>query len=96
MLGFVRTLGLDRLIAAKPSRQRERVLAMVVASTLALRSKLATTHGLCDEMLSHTLGETLGLGQVDADAIYGAMDWLLKRRGRLSNAWPSVISLTVP
>ena len=83
VLGTLRKLGLDRLIDAKPSRQRALVLAMIVARILAPRSKLATARGLCDETLSHTLSETLALGPVDADALYGAMDWLRRRQGAI-------------
>ncbi len=80
VLGTVRKLGLDRMVAARPSRRRELVVAMIVARILAPRSKLATARGLCDETLGHTLGEALALGPVDADALYDAMDWLLQRQ----------------
>ena len=46
VLGTVRRLGLDALIAAKKSGHRELVLAMIVARLLAPQSKLATARGL--------------------------------------------------
>ena len=76
-------LGLERLIAAKPSRRRALVVAMIVARILAPRSKLATARGLCDDTLSHSLAGELGLGAVDEDALYAAMDWLLERQGSI-------------
>src|SRR5262249_58946308 len=46
VLGTVRRLGLDGLIAAKNSGHRELVLAMIVARILAPQSNLATARGL--------------------------------------------------
>ncbi len=43
VLGTIRKLGLDTLIATKPSRQRDLVLAMIVARILHPSSKLAST-----------------------------------------------------
>ena len=83
VLASLRGLGLERLIAAKPSRRRALVVAMIVARILAPRSKLATARGLCDDTLSHSLAGELGLGAVDEDALYAAMDWLLERQGSI-------------
>jgi hypothetical protein len=79
VLTAVRRLGLDRLIAAKPCRERDIIVGVVVARLCEPDSKLAMTRWWQDT----TLPELLGLGEVDEDAIYAAMDWLLKRQQRI-------------
>jgi hypothetical protein len=86
VLGTVRRLGVDRLIAAKKSWHRELVLAMLVARLLTPQSKLATARGLGSETASTSLGATLGIEAADADALYAAMDWLLPRQPRIEAA----------
>jgi hypothetical protein len=79
VLGTMRKLGLPALIASKPSRQRELVLAMVAERLVRPCSKLATTR------LWHTttLAEELAVGDADVDELYAALDWLLARQGRI-------------
>ena len=36
-------------------------------------------------------GRGAGLGEVDEDALYAAVDWLLERQEAMSSAWPIVI-----
>ena len=86
VLGTVRRLGLDGLIAAKKSGHRELVLAMIVARLLAPQSKLATARGLGPDTASTSLGAVLHVDAADADALYSAMDWLLRRQPRLEAA----------
>ena len=74
----MKRLGFDGLIASRPSRQRDLVVAMVAARILAPEppSKLATTrwwHGT-------TLPDLLGVADADEDDLYAAMDWLLSRQ----------------
>ncbi len=85
-LGTLRRLGLDTLIAARRTPERERVLGMIVARILDPRSKLATARGLADETLSSTLGEGLGLEACTADELYEAMDWLVPRQEKIEAA----------
>ena len=73
VLGTVRKLRLDRLIASAASPERERVIALIVARILAPGSKLATARD--------SLAEMLGIDTVDEDELYAAMDWLLERQG---------------
>lgn len=80
VLGTLRRLGLDRLIAARRSRERELCLAMIVARVLDPGSKLALARHLSPQMLTSTLGESLKLEAVDEDELYEAMDWLLARQ----------------
>ena len=83
VLGAARSLGIERLLDRRPSRERALALAMIAARILEPRSKLATARGLASETMSHTLGEELGVQEASADELYGAMDWLLERQPRI-------------
>ena len=85
-LGALRKLGLDKLIAPRRSRQRDRVVAMIVARVIDPRSKLATARGLSGETAFTSLGEVLGISDADGDDLYAAMDWLLGRQERIEEA----------
>jgi len=80
VLGTVRRLGLDRLIAPKPGVERSLVWAMIVARIIDPRSKLATARGLGEETAFTSLGEVLGVSSATEDDLYAAMDWLLERQ----------------
>jgi len=72
-------LALARLLDRAPSRERSLALAMIVQRLLAPGSKLA-----CARQLSQsTLAEELELGEVDADDLYAALDWLGERQERI-------------
>ena len=79
ILGTVRRLGLDTVVAAKRCRERDLVLALVVERILHPCSKLATTR------LWHTttLAEELAVGDATADDVYAAMDWLDARQAKV-------------
>lgn len=79
ILGTIRQLGLDRLIAAKRSRERDLVVALVAERLLHPTSKLATTR-LWE---TSTLAQELDVGEADVDEAYAALDWLLARQGRI-------------
>jgi hypothetical protein len=76
VLGTIRKLGLDRLIASRRSRQRDLVLALIAARILFPASKLDTVArwGQC------TLAEELNVGDADEMELYQALDWLLGRQ----------------
>lgn len=80
VLGTLRSLDLERILAPRRSRERDLVVAMIVARLLDPRSKLSTARGV-DEATS--LGDVLGLGAVDVDELYDAMDWLVERQPRI-------------
>ncbi len=79
VLGTIRQLGLDRLIASKRSRERDLVIAMIAERLLQPCSKLATTR------LWHTttLAEELHVADANEDELYAAMDWLMARQDRI-------------
>lgn len=78
VLGSVRRLKLERLLAPKRSRERDLVVAMIVARILDPRSKLATARGL--DTATSSLAQTLGVEGATEDELYAAMDWLLARQ----------------
>ena len=73
VLDTMRRLGFAKLIAAKASRERDLVVAMVAARILLPESKLATTRA----WQITTLPSILGVADADEDDLYDAMDWLL-------------------
>lgn len=79
VLGMMRTLGIDTLLASRPCRERDLVMAMIAQRLLAPCSKLATTR------LWHTttLAQELKVEDADANALYDAMDWLVQRQPRI-------------
>ena len=81
VLGSLRKLRLDRLIASAASPERARVIALIVARILAPGSKLATARGLAADTARDSLAEQLGIESIDEDELYAAMDWLLERQG---------------
>jgi hypothetical protein len=76
ILGLVRRLGVDTLLATKRSRARDLVLAMLVERLIHPCSKLATTR----LWSTTTLGERLGVADADVDELDAALDWLLARQ----------------
>ena len=80
VLGAVRKLRLERIIAGAPCPERARVLALIAARILEPGSKLATARGLDEATARHSLAEELGLEHTDEDDLYAAMDWLVERQ----------------
>jgi len=79
ILGTIRKLGLDTLIASRPCRERDLVIAMIAQRLIDPCSKLATTR------LWHTttLAEELGVADAGENDLYDALDWLLERQPRI-------------
>ena len=86
VLGSVRKLELDTLIAPKRSRARDLCIAMIVGRILQPRAKLALSRALAPETLQSTLGEVLAIEDANEDELYEAMDWLLPRQEAIENA----------
>jgi len=72
-------LGFASVIASKPCRERDRVLAMVAARIVAPHTKLATTRW----WHTTTLAEEFGVADASEDDLYAAMDWLLERQSTI-------------
>jgi len=73
-----KALGLAELIGPA-SRERDLVMALVVARVCRPASKLATTRW----WQSTTLAADLGVADASTDDVYGAMDWLVERQATI-------------
>src|SRR6266568_780007 len=69
-------LRFDALLDKESSRERNLIIAVVVARIVAANSKLGTTRWLA----TTTLPEDLGIEDATEDEIYEAMDWLFERQ----------------
>ena len=88
-LGTLRKIGLDRVLSqngAQPRREVALCIAMIVARLIDPASKLATARGLTDETATSSLGQVLGLGAVDEQELYEALDWLVGQQQRIERA----------
>ena len=74
VLGLVRNVGLDRLLPRRPERLAKLALALIVARVVEPAAKLATARQLSEATASHS--PVLGLGEVDEDELYRALDAL--------------------
>jgi len=80
VLRAMKLLDFERLIASRPCRERDLVMAMITARILEPKeSKLSTTRW----WHSTTLPEMLRVNDADEDELYSAMDWLLDRQERI-------------
>jgi hypothetical protein len=86
VLGTLRRLGLERIVAAKHGPERDLVVAMIAARVIDPRSKLATARGLGCETAFTSLGEALEVSDATEDDLYAAMDWLLPRQAAIEKA----------
>jgi len=78
---MIRRLGLDNLIAAKRTRQRDIVMAMIVERLIHPSSKLANTR----LWKTTSLGKELDVEDAKVDELYDALRWLLRRQRRIEN-----------
>jgi transposase len=85
-LGTARKIGLDRILGPDGNRCRDLVLALLIGRILDPVSKLAAARTLSPATASSSLGEALGLGEVDDDELYAALDWLLRRQSAIETA----------
>jgi transposase len=85
VLGTLRKIGLETVIGSKPSRERDLIVALIVARIIHPGSKLATLNGLCKETAQSTLAEELALGAIEPKEVYESLDWLLERQSRIEN-----------
>jgi len=79
-LGTARRIGLDRILSPDGSRYRDLILALLIGRILDPASKLAAARALSPATAASSLGEVLGLGEVDEDELYQALDWLRQRQ----------------
>ena len=75
VLGTLRAIGLDRLLPRRPERLARLALALIVARVVEPAAKLATARQLSGATAA-PLGAVLGVGEVDEDELYRALDVL--------------------
>ncbi len=85
VLTTLHNIGMEQLIASRPCRERDLVIAMIADRVISPGSKLSCSRGMNDETAQNTLAEELGLDDVDVHELYKAMDWLLERQNRIEN-----------
>ncbi len=83
MLGTLKRLGLPTLLARGPSRVRDLAVALLVARVIDAQAKLATARALTPASAGSTLGDLVGLGQVDPLELDAALDWLVERQAAI-------------
>jgi hypothetical protein len=83
VLGTVRRLGLEAMVARSPSPERDVVMALIVARVLSPASKLATARGLDEQTAISSLGSVLELEGIDEDRLYQAMDWIFAQQEKI-------------
>jgi transposase len=81
VLEMIRRLGVDSVIASRPCRERDLVVALIVQRILYPSSKLAATR----LWGTTTLGEQLGVLNTEVEEVYAALDWLGGRQKRIEN-----------
>jgi hypothetical protein len=85
-LGIARQIGLDELLPDGPERQRNLALALIVERLIDPATKLATARALDETTAINSLGVTLGLGEVKANEVYAALDWLGMAQSSIEDA----------
>jgi transposase len=89
VLGMLRKVGLDHVLSQsgrQPAREVALCIAMMVARLIDPASKLATARLLDVATATCSLGAVLGLGAVDEQELYDALDWLLGQQERIEKA----------
>ena len=79
VLTAIKRLGIERLLASRPSKERSLVAALIAYRVLNPASKLATTRA----WRATTLPDELGVSEASEDDVYSAMDWLVARKDRI-------------
>jgi transposase len=72
----MKRLGFESLIASRPCRERDLIVAMVAARILEPASKLATTRW----WRTTTIPELFEVADANEDDLYAALDWLTTRQ----------------
>jgi transposase len=86
VLGTARRCGVEKLLSGAPVHLRPVVMALIVARVIEPGSKLATWRMLQRDSAAHSLSQVLGLGEIELDAVYEALDWLGQAQPRIERA----------
>ena len=83
VLGTLRRIGLESMIASQPSLERTLAVALVVMRVIRPGSKLATSRRIRSESACCSLGLELDIESVSEADLYRTMDWLVERQHRI-------------
>lgn len=83
VLGTLRSIGLHNTLERRSGRERALAVALIAGRILFPGSKLALSRHLGAATATSTLGEELGLDEVNEHDIYAAMRWLLERQEKI-------------
>jgi hypothetical protein len=96
VLSTARRSGVEKLLAGAPAHLRPVVMALIVARVIEPGSKLATWRMLQRDSAAHSLSQVLGLGELELEAVYEALDWLGQAQSGIEGAgaqasgqWPA-------
>ena len=85
ILEMTKKLGLSHIISPGSSRQKNLVIAMIIARIINPKSKLATARGFNHQTCSHSLGQLLNLETANENELYSALDWLLDNQSKIED-----------
>lgn len=86
VVGTMRKLGMDRLLAARSSRERDLAFSLIAGRLLAPGSKLSLATSFLAESRASSLAQVCGVEGADENELYAAMDWLLARQDKIEDA----------
>ncbi|MFZ2958945.1 MAG: IS1634 family transposase [Candidatus Ozemobacteraceae bacterium] len=84
--GTIRNLDLDRLLGSGANANRNLSLALIISRIIHPASKLATSISFAGDSILSTIPAELGLGNIDENDLYEAMDWLLLQQSRIEDS----------
>lgn len=83
LLQLIKNIGLDQVIAAKPSPERNIILALIIQRIINPCSKLASFKEFQKATATTSIGQELNLEAVSKDDVYSALDWLFSSQERI-------------
>jgi len=83
VVGMIKKLKVDSLMASRRSPERNRAVALVAARVLEPSSRLAVARMLDPQTAASTLGDVLDVAGTTPDQLYAAMDWLGERKQKI-------------
>lgn len=83
ILSEMQTIDLPGLLAAKRTRQRDLIMALIAMRLISPGSKLYSKRLLARNTAVTTLGQLLWVDDLTRDEIYSALDWLLENKQRI-------------
>ena len=85
ILNSIKQLQIDKIIDPEQSRQRNLILAMIVARIINPAISLATARGFHADTAASSIGKALGIEKATANELYEALDWLVVRQEKIEN-----------